>query len=419
MGPSLLHTQRGFKKEGLEVFAATHTLRLRLCLLVLGVLLWEPAVSTSAASRIAWIRDAAATVQGQRSHAHPPVPHPAGGGPGCCGEPRWGNDRVIIAAWGWDISSTLWADKWTCRWCRAGNLNFGKGWVCEDRLCLRAAAAVVHEHGLRCVGVMERVCWRSCTKACVSIFLPVSIPGYLKCGMDCLSFRCFGVRPEECSSLTSSTVSVSLGMNRQKPKCLLSFWHSWRKPFLPRGKILFKVSKRGRERCMSMQAPTDTLELTLSFCAPELYHCTYANTTHTLSGERDTHAVFTACLVISEIHSYPSTLPTHASHTSLLCVSMAQRGMNWRRSPLIGMPRRKQHWMLHWNSALGITRPRTSSCSSAMVGHTIIIDSLPANAQYWLGWGWTLNSKCFFQSHWQIQLNMLSYTFFCLLLCSE
>lgn len=42
---------------------------------------------------------------------------------------------VIIAPCGWDISSTVWADKWTRRESQAGNLNLGKGecvFVFED-----------------------------------------------------------------------------------------------------------------------------------------------------------------------------------------------------------------------------------------------------------------------------------------------
>lgn len=45
-------------------------------------------------------------------------------------------------------------------------------------------------------GVKGGLCC-ACTKVYVSIFLP--LPVYVKCGMDCLSFHWFCVRPEECS----------------------------------------------------------------------------------------------------------------------------------------------------------------------------------------------------------------------------
>lgn len=55
---------------------------------------------------------------------------------------------------------------------------------------------------------------------------------------------------------------------------------------------------------------------------------------------------------------------------------MEQHCMNLRRSQLIGMLRRGQHWMLHWNSTLVITGPRTSSSSSVTVGHAIVVESI-------------------------------------------
>lgn len=50
------------------------------------------------------------------------------------------------------------------------------------------------------------------------------------------------------------------------------------------------------------------------------------------------------------------------------------------------MLRQKQRWMLPSNSAPESTKPRTSSCSSATVGHAIIVKSIPADIQHGDGW---------------------------------
>lgn len=69
-----------------KVLADTQTLRLCLCLLV----------SVCSYDKVAWISDADTTALGPQPPAHPPEPCPA-----CCwrgrgGEPRWGDDTLLL-----------------------------------------------------------------------------------------------------------------------------------------------------------------------------------------------------------------------------------------------------------------------------------------------------------------------------------
>lgn len=120
----------------------------------------------------------------------------------------------------------------------------------------------------------------------------------------------------------------------------------------------------------------------------------HANGTLILSSDYHSHASLATCAT-SLIHSgsIHTILPTHLSNIPSLCVSMEQHCMNLRRSQLIGMLRQGQHWMLHWNSTLVITGPRTSSSSSVTVGHVIVVESI---SEY-IHCGWRLTA-----AEWQI-----------------
>lgn len=130
--------------------------------------------------------------------------------------------------------------------------------------------------------------------------------------------------------------------------------------------------------------------------------------THTCKAVKITHIPDSPpAKSLTSVHTHPHSTHTPISFSIYVCVSTEQRCTNLRGNQPIGMLRPGQHWMLHWNSALGITRPRTSSCFSATVGHAIITESFPAYSQYWLGCGWSLNRKSYcFKPQWQIQLNM-------------
>ncbi len=136
----------------------------------------------------------------------------------------------------------------------------------------------------------------------------------------------------------------------------------------PRENVVQSVRRRQRE----MHECAGALKFTWNFSVLDFYPFTQANTTHphTLSSQYHTHTWFSTC----------GTYTPHTPNSSSVyaCVSTEQRCTNLRGNQPIGMLRPEQHWMLRWNSALGITRPRTSSCSSETVGHVIITESFPA-----------------------------------------
>lgn len=81
----------------------------------------------------------------------------------------------------------------------------------------------------------------------------------------------------------------------------------------------------------------------------------------------ETHYHTYAMSSVFERHplQYPF-IHTHSNpllYTSHLCVFMEQCDMSGRKSQPIGTLRPGKRWTLHWNSALGSTGPRTSSCS--------------------------------------------------------
>lgn len=125
LGPFLTtHTQRGFIKAGPEVSAAT----LSACASSAFTSALKAGCVNFSSFQVVWNRDADTTLQGPQSPGYPAGPHPDGCQPGRYGQPRWGDVRVIIAAWGWDISSTLWGGKWTHR---LEQVTSNWDWVCE------------------------------------------------------------------------------------------------------------------------------------------------------------------------------------------------------------------------------------------------------------------------------------------------
>lgn len=110
-------------------------------------------------------------------------------------------------------------------------------------------------------------------------------------------------------------------------------------------------------------------------CTGSICHSTHANTTPTNTKQSISHTY----LIHYVRNLWDPLISIHAPHTPIslssifVCVSSEQRCTNWRRTQHIGMLRPGQRWMLRWNSALGTTGPKTSSCSSAMVGHAVIV----------------------------------------------
>lgn len=215
--------------------------------------------------------------------------------------------------------------------------------------------------------------------------------------MDCLSFRWFCVWPEECSFLTFFTVSLSQGMNWQNPRCLLacflSFWHLEKPVFLSLQKY---NSKCQRKAWVSVQAPTDTLEFTWSFSAPELYHSTYANTKHPhiLSSQYHMHALISTC-EISVIHT-PQTLISFA-----ICVC-------FHGAALYELEKEPGYWDAQARATLDAAlklHPRKYRAKNIILflGDGMSCYHCGHLFQQTLqrGCGWSLNSEC-----WQIQLKM-------------
>lgn len=184
---------------------------------------------------------------------------------------------------------------------------------------------------------LEWVCWCGWTKACEYIFSCVYL-FYVKCGTDSLPFSCVCVWLEECSFLTSFTVRLPVGMNRQNPGLPGRFVVilTLEKPPLlsnPRPNTIQSVRKwqKGMRWIRSPLLCSGALPFHTS------QHSTPAHTKQSISH------TFPIPYLLHLWDPYLSTLPTHISHSPYVCVSTAQHCMNLRRNRPIGMLRPGQH----------------------------------------------------------------------------